>query len=60
MNKEHPQISEQILKAAFAALTACMTNEISLDDYLDYETPQELRPAVASMLFEYFRNIKLD
>ena len=59
MNNKHPQISEQILKAAFAALTACMTDDISLDDYLDYETPQELRPAVASMLFEYFRNKNL-
>ena len=59
MNKEHSQISEQILKAAFAALTACVTDGISLDDYLDHETPQELRPAVASMLFEYFRNKNL-
>ena len=55
-NNEFPQTAERILKAALMGLAKWTNDHVSLDDYLDQDVAPELRPPVASMLFEYFRN----
>jgi len=56
VNNEFPQTAERILKAALMGLAKWTNEHVSLDDYLDENVSPELRPPVASMLFEYFRN----
>ena len=55
-NNEFPQTAERILKAALMGLAKWTNEHVSLDDYLDQDVSPELRPPVASILFEYFRN----